>query len=93
MLILGGGIIGLEMATIYNALRLGINIVEMFDSLMAGLIEILLIPIKNVSNLYENIWLNTKVTKVEAKKDGIYVTMEDKAGKAKTEKLILYSLR
>ena len=87
MLILGGGIIGLEMATVYHALGLDINIVEMFDSLMAGFDkDIVNTYYKYIKPLYENIWLNTKVTKVEAKKDGIYVTMEDKAGKAKTEK-------
>ena len=87
MLILGGGIIGLEMATVYHALGLDINIVEMFDSLMAGFDkDIVNTYHKYIKPLYENIWLNTKVTKVEAKKDGINVTMEDKAGKTKTEK-------
>lgn len=87
MLVLGGGIIGLEMATVYRALGLDINIVEMAGSLMGGFDkDIVGIYTKYVGKLYENIWLNTKVTKVEAKKDGIYVTMEDKNGKASTEK-------
>ncbi len=86
MLVLGGGIIGLEMATVYRSLGLKINIVEMFDSLMAGFDKDMVgIYTKYVKKQYENIWLSTKVTKVEAKKDGIHVTMEDKAGKASTE--------
>lgn len=87
MLVLGGGIIGLEMATVYKALGLNINIVEMFDGLMGNFDKDMVgIYTKFVKKRYENIWLNTKVTKVEAKKDGIHVTMEDKAGKATTEK-------
>ena len=87
MLILGGGIIGLEMATVYKSLGLEINVVEMFDSLMAGFDkDIVNTYQKYVKPRYENIWLSTKVTKVEAKKDGIHVTMEDKSGKATTEK-------
>lgn len=86
MLVLGGGIIGLEMATVYRGLGLKINIVEMFDSLMGGFDkDIVGIYTKYVKKQYENIWLNTKVTKVDSKKDGIHVTMEDKNGKANTE--------
>ncbi len=77
MLVLGGGIIGLEMATVYKALGMDISIVEMADSLMGGFDkEAIAIYQKYVKARYENIWLKTKVTAVEAKKDGIYVTME-----------------
>jgi dihydrolipoamide dehydrogenase len=87
MLVLGGGIIGLEMATIYRSLGLSINIVEMADSLMGGFDkEIVGIYQKFVAKLYENIWLSTKVTAVDAKKDGIYVTMQMSDGSNKTEK-------
>jgi len=87
MLVLGGGIIGLEMATVYQSLGLEVNIVEMFDSLMGGFDkDIIRIYQKYIAARYENIWLNTKVTKVEAKKDAIYVTMEDAEKKASTEK-------
>lgn len=86
MLVLGGGIIGLEMATVYRALGLKINIVEMSDSLMAGFDkDIVGIYQKFVGKQYENVWLNTKVTKVEARKDGIHVTMENATGEAKVE--------
>ncbi len=87
MLILGGGIIGLEMATVYHSLGMQINIVEMFDSLMGGFDrDIVNAYQKHVQPQYENIWLDTKVTKVDAKKNGLYVTMEDKHGKLSTEK-------
>jgi dihydrolipoamide dehydrogenase len=77
MLVLGGGIIGLEMATVYRALGMQINVVEMMDSLMAGFDrDIVNTYQKYVSKQYENIWLSTKVTKVETKKDGLYVTFE-----------------
>ncbi len=81
MLILGGGIIGCEMANVYSALGAKITIVEMMDQLMPGADADIVKPFhKRVSKKYENIYLKTKVTKVEAKKDGIYVTFEgDKA--------------
>lgn len=87
MLVLGGGIIGLEMATVYQSLGMQINIVEMFDSLMGGFDkEVVNAYQKHVKPQYENIWLNTRVTKVDAKKNGLYVTMEDKNGKVSKEK-------
>jgi dihydrolipoamide dehydrogenase len=90
MLVLGGGIIGLEMATVYKALGMNINIVEMADSLMSGFDKDAVgIYTKYIKNRYENIWLSTKVTKVEAKKDGLHVTMEDKDGKVFKEKFDL----
>ncbi len=77
MLVLGGGIIGLEMATVYHALGSKITIAEMAPGLMGGLDPELVKPYhKKIEKLYEKIYLNTKVTKVEAKDDGLYVTME-----------------
>jgi dihydrolipoamide dehydrogenase len=79
MLVIGGGIIGLEMATVYHALGSQISIVELADSLMPGADKDIVKPFqKYVSKKYENIWLESKVTKVEAKKDGIWVTFEGK---------------
>lgn len=90
MLVLGGGIIGLEMATVYNAMGMKINIVEMADSLMGGFDkEIVKAYQKFVTPKYENIWLSTKVTAVEAKKDGLYVTMQGADGASKIEKFDL----
>ena len=79
LLILGGGIIGLEMATVYNALGSDITVVEMMDGLMGGLDPDLVKPYQNrIKKKYENIYLKTAVTKVEAKKDGLYATFEGK---------------
>jgi dihydrolipoamide dehydrogenase len=76
MLILGGGIIGLEMATVYAALGAKISVVEFMDMLIPGADKDIVQPLyKRISKHY-NILLKTKVTKVEAKKDGLYVTFE-----------------
>ncbi len=77
MLVLGGGIIGLEMATVYRALGSQISIVEMMDQIIPGADADVVKPLhKRVAKQYENIYLKTKVTKVEAKTDGLYVTFE-----------------
>ncbi|MEM1244496.1 MAG: dihydrolipoyl dehydrogenase [Pseudomonadota bacterium] len=77
LLAIGGGIIGCEMATVYRALGARIHMVELMDQLMPGADADIVKPLhKRFSKQFENIWLKTKVTKVEAKKDGIYVTME-----------------
>ncbi|MDX2164720.1 MAG: dihydrolipoyl dehydrogenase [Gammaproteobacteria bacterium] len=77
LLVLGGGIIGLEMATVYYALGVEITIVEMSDGLIAAADKDIVAPLhKRLSKRYKNIYLNTKVTKVEAKKDGLWVTFE-----------------
>lgn len=77
MLVIGGGIIGLEMATVYRALGSRIHVVELMDSLMPGADKDIIKPFhKFVSKLYNNIMLETKVTKVEAKPDGLWVTFE-----------------
>lgn len=77
MLVIGGGIIGLEMATVYDALGAKITIVELMDQLIPGADADIVKPLhKRVSQHYKNILLKTKVTKVEAKKDGLYVTFE-----------------
>ena len=90
MLVLGAGIIGLEMATVHKSLGMAINIVEMQDALMGGFDKDMVNTYrKYVKSRYENIWLKTKVTAVEAKKDGIHVTMEDAKGEAFTEKFDL----
>lgn len=87
MLVLGGGIIGLEMATVYHALGVKISIVEFLDQLMAAADADIVRPFhKWVESRYESIMLETKVTKVEAKKDGLYVTFEGKNAPAEPVK-------
>jgi dihydrolipoamide dehydrogenase len=77
MLVIGGGIIGLEMATVYAALGAQITIVEMMDGLMGGLDPDLVRPLqKRIEKKYEKIYLKTKVTAVNAKKDGLWVNFE-----------------
>jgi dihydrolipoamide dehydrogenase len=85
MLVLGGGIIGLEMATVYHSLGAGITVIEMLDQLMTGADPDIVAPFaKRISKLYDKILLKTKVTAVEAGPDGLRVTYEG-AGGAKTE--------
>lgn len=81
MLVIGGGIIGLEMATVYSALGAGITVVEMLDGLMGGLDKDLVRPLQKIlEKKLDKIFLSTKVTKVDAKDDGLWVTFEgDKA--------------
>lgn len=77
MLILGGGIIGLEMATVYSALGSTIDVVEMQNQLMPGADADLVKPYhKRIAKHYRSIMLQTKVIKCEAKKDGLWVTFE-----------------
>lgn len=79
MLVLGGGIIGLEMATVYKALGAEIHIVEMMDQIVPGADKDVVTPLhKRISKRYSSIMLETKVTKVEAKDDGLWVTFEGK---------------
>ena len=77
MLIIGGGIIGLEMATVYDALGSKITVVELVDGLIPGADRDLVRPLhKRIEKRYEAIYLKTKVTKIEAQKDGLKVTFE-----------------
>lgn len=79
LLVIGGGIIGLEMATVYNKLGSKISVVEFMPQLMGAIDkDIAKVYEKWISKQYEKIMLATKVTQVEAKKDGIYVTFEGK---------------
>ena len=87
MLVIGGGIIGLEMATVYNALGAEITIVELMDQIIPGADKDVVMPLyKRIQKRYKNILLKTKVTKVEAKKDGLYVTFEGEGAADKPER-------
>jgi dihydrolipoamide dehydrogenase len=77
MLIIGGGIIGLEMATVYDALGSKVSVVELMDQLIPGADKDLVKPLHNrIAKRYEAIYLKTKVSKIEAKKEGLFVTFE-----------------
>jgi dihydrolipoamide dehydrogenase len=77
LLVIGGGIIGLEMATVYDALGSKVSVVELTPQLMPGCDPDLVRPLeKRLRARYEQVLLGTKVTKIEAEKDGLRVTFE-----------------
>ena len=80
MLVIGGGIIGLEMGTVYSTLGARLDVVEMLDGLMTGA-DRDLVKVWQAFNArrFDNIMLKTKTTKVEAAKDGLRVSFEGEA--------------
>jgi dihydrolipoamide dehydrogenase len=83
LLVLGGGIIGLEMATVYSAMGSEITVIEMMDQLMPGADRDIVAPFaKFVETRYASIRLKTKVTGVAAKGDGLHVSYEGEGGAA-----------
>jgi len=86
MLVIGGGIIGLEMGTVYDALGSRVTVVELGGQLIPGCDADLVRPLaKRMEKRFEAIRLNTGVTAMEAKKDGIHVTL--KAGDAEEKQV------
>jgi dihydrolipoamide dehydrogenase len=74
MLVVGGGIIGLEMAAVYYQLGTRVTVVELLDQLIPGTDADLITPLQRmISKQYENIFLGTKVTAVDAKDSGLTV--------------------
>ncbi|MFN7085070.1 MAG: dihydrolipoyl dehydrogenase [Burkholderiales bacterium] len=83
LLVIGGGIIGLEMATVYAALGAKITVVELMDSLIPGADpDVVGVLHKHVGKRYEKILLQTKVSGIKAHKTGLEVTFESAAGTA-----------
>ena len=81
LLVLGGGIIGLEMACVYDALGSKVTVVELMDQIIPGADRDMVTPLmKRIEKRYEAIYLKTKVTKVEATPDGLVAHFE--GGKA-----------
>jgi dihydrolipoamide dehydrogenase len=77
MLVVGGGIIGLEMGTVYEAFGAKVSVVELADGLIPGCDRDLVKPLhKRMEKRFEKIMLKTKVARLEPKKDGIHVTFE-----------------
>ena len=86
MLVIGGGIIGLEMATVYSALGSKITVVEMLPNLVAGADKDIVKPYTNrIKKKYEDILMETRVTAVEATKAGMKVTFEGKQAPEKPQ--------
>ncbi|GAB4123064.1 MAG: dihydrolipoyl dehydrogenase [Sideroxydans sp.] len=86
MLVIGGGIIGLEMATVYDALGAKISVVELMDQLMPGADKDMVKPLHNrIAKRYEAIMLKTRVTRIEPKKQGLLVTFEGEQAPAEPQ--------
>jgi dihydrolipoamide dehydrogenase len=83
LLVVGGGIIGLEMATVYDALGSKITVVELMDSLIPGADkDVVKVLAKRIEKRYEKILLKTRVSKVAAQPSGLEVTFEGAGGAA-----------
>jgi dihydrolipoamide dehydrogenase len=79
LLIVGGGIIGLEMATVYHAFGSEIHVVELMDQIIPGCDKDLVTPLlRRIKKQYKNIWLETRVTAIEPQADGLKVSFEGK---------------
>jgi len=77
LLVIGGGIIGLEMATVYDALGSRVTVVELLDGLIPGADRDLIRPLhRRIEKRYEAIHLKTKVTRLETLADGLRATFE-----------------
>jgi dihydrolipoamide dehydrogenase len=94
MLVIGGGIIGLEMATVYDALGTKVSVVELMDTLIPGLDPDLLRPLKKrIDTRYEQILLGTKVTRLEPSAKGLTAHFEGaNAPKPQTFDLVLLAV-
>ena len=80
LLVVGGGIIGLEMASVYDALGSKVTVVELADKMMLGADRDLVRPLeKRMRKSYENIYLKSKVAEAKATKKGIEVRFEGEA--------------
>jgi dihydrolipoamide dehydrogenase len=86
MLVIGGGIIGLEMGTVYDALGTKVSVVEFMDGLITGCDRDLVRPLqKRMEKRFEAIMLSTKVSKIDAKPDGIHVSFEGEDAPKETQ--------
>ncbi len=94
LLIVGGGIIGLEMATVYHALGSEISVVELMDQIIPGCDADLVRPLhKRIKKQYKNIWLKTKVDEIKPLKKGLKVTFSgDNAPEAETFDSVLVAV-
>ncbi len=93
MLVIGGGIIGMEMATVYSALGAKISVVELSPSLMPGADKDLVKPwVKANKHRFEDMLLETKVVAAEATDEGIKVTFEGKSNETKVYDKVLMAV-
>ncbi len=81
LLVIGGGYIGLELGSVYNALGSKVSVVEMLDGLLPGADRDLVSHLaKRIKNSFEEVMLKSKVVEMKEVKNGIKVTIEDKDG-------------
>ncbi|HEY4074684.1 MAG TPA: dihydrolipoyl dehydrogenase [Herbaspirillum sp.] len=93
MLVIGGGIIGLEMACVYDALGTKVTVVEFADGLIPAADRDVVKPLqKRIEKRYEAIYLKTKVTKLEALKEGLRATFEAADGTGAAPEPQLYDM-
>ncbi len=95
MLVVGGGIIGLEMATVYSTLGARVDVVEMLDGLMTGADRDLVRVWQKVNaKRFDNVWLSTRTTAVKADAKGLIASFEGEAApkEAQTYDLVLQSV-
>jgi dihydrolipoamide dehydrogenase len=93
MLVIGGGIIGLEMACVYDALGTKVTVVEFADGLIPAADRDVVKPLqKRIEKRYEAIYLKTKVTKLEALKEGLRATFESADGTGTAPEPQLYDM-
>ena len=86
LLVIGGGIIGLEMGTVYSTLGARLDVVEMLDGLMQGVDrDLVTVWQKFNAPRFDNVWLKTKTTKVEATRAGLKAWFEGKEAPAKPQ--------
>ncbi|WP_293763574.1 dihydrolipoyl dehydrogenase [uncultured Aquitalea sp.] len=94
MLIIGGGIIGLEMGTVYSTLGARLDVVEMLDGLMQGADrDLVKVWQKWNAHRFDNIMLNTKTVGIEPKEDGVWVSFEGDSAPKEPQRydLVLYA--
>ena len=83
MLVIGGGIIGMEMATVYSTLGARVDVVEMMDGLMMGADrDLVKVWQKFNAHRFDHVWLKTKTVAAEARPDGIHVKFEGEGAPA-----------
>jgi len=94
LLVVGGGIIGLEMATVYDALGSKVTVVELSPGIIPGVDRDIVRPLeRRISKRYENIYTNTKVTAIEPSDKGLVCTFDgDKAPATDTFDRVLVSI-
>jgi dihydrolipoamide dehydrogenase len=93
MLVIGGGIIGLEMGTVYSTLGARLDVVEMTDSLMLGADrDLVAVWQKFNASRFDNIFLKTKTAKVEASPAGLKAFFEGEKKESHTYDMILVSV-